>query len=52
MGTISRAESGRRRFISLRTKYLLTYLMLTAVVIVVLNTYPVTISTDLAFVSK
>ncbi len=52
MGTISRAESGRRRFISLRTKYLLTYLMLTAVVIVVLNTYPVTISRDLVFVSK
>ncbi len=53
MGTISRAENGpRRRFISLRTKYLLTYLLVTAVMIVVLNTYPVIISRDLVFVSK
>ncbi len=53
MGTISRAEGKpRRRFVSLRTKYLLTYLLVTAVMIVVLNTYPVIISRDLVFVSK
>ncbi len=37
---------------SLRTKYLLTYLLVTAVVILALNTYPVAISRDLVFVSK
>ena len=53
MATISRAETkGRRRFFGIQFKYLLTYLALIAVVIVVLNTYPVTISRDLVFISK
>lgn len=37
---------------SLRTKYLLTYLFVTAVAILALNTYPVSISRNLVFVSK
>lgn len=52
MGTISRARKKRKGFVSIRTKYLLTYLLLTAAVLVVLNTYPVTISRDLVFMSK
>ncbi|MGM9521384.1 MAG: sensor histidine kinase [Oscillospiraceae bacterium] len=53
MGTISRADSGSgRRFISIRTKFLLTYISLIAVVIVILNTYPVIISRNLVFISK
>ncbi len=37
---------------SLRTKYLLVYLTVAAVMMIVLNTYPVIISRDLVFVSK
>ncbi len=36
----------------IRAKYLLTYLTLIAVAIALLNTYPITISRDLVFISK
>ncbi len=52
MGTISRGEKGGRRIISLRVKYLMTYLTIAVLAIVVLNTYPVAIARDLVFVSK
>ena len=41
-----------RRFISIRTKFLLTYISLVAAVLLVLNTYPIIISRDLVFISK
>lgn len=37
---------------SLRTKYMLTYLVLIAAVLVLLNTYPVRVSQDMVFKSK
>ena len=37
---------------SLRTKYMLTYLVLIAAVLVLLNTYPVLVSQDMVFKSK
>ncbi len=40
------------RFVSIKAKFLLTYISLIAVVIVILNTYPVIISRDLVFISK
>ena len=37
---------------SLRTKYVLTYLVIIAAVLVLLNTYPVLVSQDMVFKSK
>ena len=53
MGTILRDNVKQgRRFISIRVKFMLTYISLIAVVIVVLNTYPPSISRNLVFASK
>lgn len=37
---------------SLRTKYVLTYLVIIAAVLVLLNTYPLLVSQDMVFKSK
>ena len=53
MATIlkGKARAGRR-FVSIRVRFLLTYVSLIAVVVVILNTYPLSISRDLVFASK
>lgn len=52
MGTISKNKSTRRGFVSIRVKYLLSYISLIAVVIIFINTYPLVLSRDVVQRSK
>ena len=52
MGTISRAENKKRGFISIKTKLLLSYIIILAMVLTLLNTYPIMLSRDLVFRAK
>lgn len=52
MGTISRDNKKKRRILGVRTKFLLSYISILAIVVLVMNTYPIIISRNIVFKSK
>ena len=52
MGIISRADKKKRGFISVKAKFLLSYVVILAMVLTLLNTYPIILSRDLVFRAK
>lgn len=52
MVTISSNPTGRRPYFGIGAKLMLSYISILAVVLILVNTYPIMISRDLVFVSK
>ena len=52
MDTISKVSNKKRRFLGVRTKFLLSYISILAIVVLVMNTYPIIISRNIVFKSK